>query len=220
LAEADFLLTALALAAALAVALVVCVDFAVGFLTATRTVRADCAAAAFAFAGAFAFAAAVFATALAAFFAGAALAEVRFTFARAEAARGGVARAFLTLGSFPRFVDLLRAAVDFAAFAFAWTVLVFGVLAIFLTEDIRGALLFGSALETEHSSCGEGEPAARKALPALARTDRLKPLRRSSASGGASLKLTARRPKEKEFPPPKLPCARRLIPDDLNLTVS
>ncbi|MHB8886477.1 MAG: hypothetical protein ACYC5H_15625 [Methylovirgula sp.] len=79
--------------------------------------------------------------------------SVALVFGRADA----VARGFFWLASAPRFTVLPRAALGFAVFALACTTLDLGDFAIFLTEDIRGALLFGSALETEHSGNGRIE---------------------------------------------------------------
>ncbi|WP_219319951.1 hypothetical protein [Methylovirgula sp. HY1] len=76
--------------------------------------------------------------------------SVALVFGRAD----DVARGFFWLASAPRFTVLPRAALDFVVFALACTALDLGAFAIFLTEDIRGALLFGSALETEHSGNG------------------------------------------------------------------
>jgi hypothetical protein len=200
-------------------------DFTSGFLT---DPLADFGATARDFAAVFAFETAGLATGgLAAFFTGKALAGGRLAFTRVDAVRGAATRAFFGLVSVPRFAILLRAAVDFAVFdfagaVFAWVILDFGGLAIFLTEDIRGALLFGSALETEQSSSGEGgDPAAAK-----------KPIVRSRQNGSAQAsdkdhpRMAARSQTRRRSPitknlfPQSFYAQGGPIPDDLNLAVS
>ncbi len=67
-------------------------------------------------------------------------------FGRAAVLRAAVVRAFLVLESDPRLdlaADLDRPALALADFV------------LFLTDDIRGILLLGSALETERAGSGE-----------------------------------------------------------------